>query len=593
MAPPSADSDDDSLISSSSSDSSGSESSDARKKRLKKEKKKLKKMKKTEKKLKKKEKKRDKAESKLSKKEAKSSKAEKKLGKEEDHGKRQRERSPSGRRPEAPQKKARRRSSSGSRSPPRQRNGASALKHVPFKGSLLDICERAARGMSDKGGNTIEDDQVTVHGPDGQLVEKPKAFKTFEEIREFPRQVQAIFRETGFPGPSQIQAYTWPLGLSGKDIIGIAATGSGKTLAFMMPAFIEMYEDRLDPRRDGPGLVVMAPTRELAQQTEAEGNKFGKCLGMRCVAMYGGAPKGDQMRKYRDGCVCIVACPGRLNDFLEGRQVNLKNAKRLVLDEADRMLDMGFEPQIRKIMEHLPSKRHTLFFTATWPKEVRSLAAEILHKPYKVMIGNRDELKGNADVTQLVRLTSAHQKLSVLSEILMEAGLSTRGGLGKALIFCGSKRMCDQLSNSLERNGVPCAAIHGDKDQQQRDQALSDLKTGRIKVLCGTDVAARGLDIKGVGLVVNFDPPGNAEDYVHRIGRTGRAGAKGVAIALLTPEDANKARNILEVMERTGQAAPPELHELASTAGRGKGGGKGGKSGKGGSLASGMMALMR
>lgn len=414
-------------------------------------------------------------------------------------------------------------------------------------------------------------------------------FKTFKEIDEFPREVQSAFQNAGFPGPSQIQAYCWPLGLRGHDVIGVAATGSGKTLAFLMPAFVEMLESRHDARRDGPGLVVMAPTRELAQQTESEGNKFGQCLGMKCVAMYGGAPKGNQMSRYRQGCACIVACPGRLNDFLEGRQVQLKSTRRLVLDEADRMLDMGFEPQIRKIIAHMPDKRHTLFFTATWPKDIQALAAEILRKPYKVMIGNRDELKANADITQLVRITEARSKLDVLAQILSDAGLNSTGGQGKSLIFCSSKRMCDQLTGSLCRAGVSCAAIHGDKDQQQRDQALNDLKNGRIKVLCGTDVAARGLDIKGVGLVVNFDPPNNAEDYVHRIGRTGRAGAKGVAITLLTQDDGNKARNIMEVMDRTGQSAPPELEQLAATAREGKGKGGGRKGGGKGDAA--MMAL--
>eukprot|EP00928_Gymnodinium_smaydae_P071096 TRINITY_DN54773_c0_g1_i1.p1 TRINITY_DN54773_c0_g1~~TRINITY_DN54773_c0_g1_i1.p1 ORF type:complete len:612 (+),score=119.49 TRINITY_DN54773_c0_g1_i1:37-1872(+) len=587
MSPPSASGSEDSASSRSDSESrsqseaqSDSESSSAKRKRLKKAKKDLKKIKKKEKKAKKKQKKLEKKEKKLAKKEAKAGKDTDRRKERKGDGRDSRSASPNVA-PKYALKPARRnrsasrsRSRSAERKP--QRNGN--LHYEPFKGSLLDIVESAARGKTN--GSTIEDDQVTVHNPDGKLVEKPDVFKTFKEIDDFPREVQTAFKEAGFPGPSQIQAYCWPLGLRRKDIIGIAATGSGKTLAFLMPAFIEMYEERLRPERDGPGLLVMSPTRELAQQTEEEGNKFGRCLGFRCVAMYGGSPKHAQMAAYRRGCVCVVACPGRLNDFLESRQVQLGRTKRLVLDEADRMLDMGFEPQIRKILGHLPSKRHTLFFTATWPKEVRSLADDILSRPYKVMIGNRDELKGNADVTQLVRITNAHSKLGVLGEILMEAGLASRGGLGKCLIFCGSKRMCDSLSNSLDRTGVPCAAIHGDKDQQQRDQALNDLKTGRIKVLVGTDVAARGLDIKGVGLVVNFDPANNAEDYVHRIGRTGRAGAKGVALTLLTPDEGNKARNILEVMERTGQAPPPELRELAATAGRGgKGGGKGGSKG--------------
>eukprot|EP00913_Durusdinium_trenchii_P013232 g12420.t1 len=348
-----------------------------------------------------------------------------------------------------------------------------------------------------------------------------------------------------------------------------------------------MVEENHRPERDGPGALVMSPTRELAQQTEAEAQRFGKCLGFRCVAMYGGAPKGEQMARYRQGCHTIVACPGRLNDFLEGGQVRLDGVLKLVLDEADRMLDMGFEPQIRKILAKLPRKRHTLFFTATWPKEVRKLASEILNRPYKVMIGNREVLKGNQepdgthslrskvcapvhvisysyiiyihtkrslfleDITQIVRVMDAFNKNREIVTTLREAGLTTPSASGKALVFCNTKRMCENLSNELHRQGLPCTSIHGDKDlqfghdigaptkskhqdQRQREEALNGLKSGRYKVLIATDVAARGLDIKGVGLVINFDPANNTEDYVHRIGRTGRAGAKGYAITFMT-----------------------------------------------------------
>lgn len=268
-----------------------------------------------------------------------------------------------------------------------------------------------------------------------------------------------------------------------------------------------------------------------------------------------------------------------MNDFLEGGQVRLENASKLVLDEADRMLDMGFEPQIRKILAKVPRKRHTMFFTATWPKEVRQLANEILHKPYKVMIGKRDDLKGNQDITQQVRMVDPMAKHMAIADLLREAGLTRRDSAGKALVFCNTKRLCEQLSQGLLRTGIPCASIHGDKDQMQRDDALNGLKTGRIKVLVATDVAARGLDIKGVGLVVNFDAANNTEDYVHRIGRTGRAGAKGFAVTFLTAADAHKARGIVEVMERTDQKIDPMLRHLADTAGGGKGRRRGGKDG--------------
>eukprot|EP00927_Polykrikos_kofoidii_P000287 TRINITY_DN1010_c2_g1_i1.p1 TRINITY_DN1010_c2_g1~~TRINITY_DN1010_c2_g1_i1.p1 ORF type:complete len:611 (-),score=92.23 TRINITY_DN1010_c2_g1_i1:158-1729(-) len=435
----------------------------------------------------------------------------------------------------------------------------------------------AGRGMT--GGATVKDDEITVTGPDDRPI-RPEKYDRFESIREFPRQlVQELTRR--FPAPSQVQAYTWPLGLQGKDVIGIAATGSGKTLAFLLPAFCEMDRTGLRPERDGPGLLVMAPTRELVQQTEAEAERFGALLGMRCVAMYGGAPKRDQAYKYRGGVHSIIACPGRLNDFLEGGQVKLNNVMKLVLDEADRMLDMGFEPQIRKILEHVPRKRHTLFFTATWPREVRKLASEILYNPFKVMIGNRDELKGNQDVIQQCRIIDGYEKDKAMWSLMQEAGLTQRDSCGKCLVFANTKRQCDQLSNQLYRQGLSCSSIHGDKDQRERDEALNGLKNGRIKVLVATDVAARGLDIKGVGLVVNYDPANNTEDYVHRIGRTGRAGVKGFAVTFLTRQDASKAHGIVEVMQRTNQPVSQELREL-SRGGGGHGGGDRRRWGSGG-----------
>merc|ERR1719277_332654 len=429
--------------------------------------------------------------------------------------------------------------------------------------TLAEACEAAGRGVTS--GQTAQDDEVQVLDPNEEPANIDK-YDQFDDAVDFPRELRNELKKAGFPGPSQIQAWTWPLSVRGKDIIGIAATGSGKTLAFLLPAFAQMVDEGHRPERDGPGLLVMSPTRELAQQTEVEASRFGRCLGFRCVAMYGGAPKMNQMSKYRAGCHTIVACPGRLNDFLEGGQVRLENVRKLVLDEADRMLDMGFEPQIRKILAKVPRKRHTLFFTATWPRDVRNLANEILAKPYKVMIGNRDELKGNQDITQKVRMIDPMSKNREIESLLREAGLASHDSAGKALVFCSTKRMCEQLSQTLSRCGLPCTSIHGDKDQRQRDDALNGLKQGRIKVLVATDVAARGLDIKGVGLVVNYDAANNTEDYVHRIGRTGRAGAKGYAVTFLTSSEGAKARGIVEVMERTDQDVSDELRTLAGVA---------------------------
>ncbi|CAE8629870.1 unnamed protein product, partial [Polarella glacialis] len=427
-------------------------------------------------------------------------------------------------------------------------------------GSIAEACARAARGETS--GETVQDTDIKVFDPNERVIQH-EMYTTFEQCVQFPAQVVAELKKAGFPGPSQIQAYTWPLALQGKDIIGIAATGSGKTLAFLLPAFSEFFKTGMQPLRDGVGLLVMSPTRELAQQIENEANRFGKCLGMWSVSMYGGAPKYEQMKLYRQGAHAIIACPGRLNDMLEGGQVKVDRVKCLVLDEADRMLDMGFEPQIKKVLSYVPKQRHNMFFTATWPKDVRQLASSMLSHPYRVMIGNRDELKANQDVTQQVRIVDQREKRRAIQELLREAGLMQPDSIGKAMVFASTKRMCEELTQELYSAGVSCAAIHGDKGQQERDYALDGLKKGRIKVLVATDVAARGLDIKGVGLVVNYDVANNSEDYVHRIGRTGRAGAKGFAITFLTRADGWKAAGMIKVMESTNQEISQELRTLA------------------------------
>jgi len=441
--------------------------------------------------------------------------------------------------------------------------------------SIAEACLEAASGSA---GETVQDTDVRVIDYDERPLPLHK-FWSFDQCAQFFPQKLIDELKKSFPAPSQIQAFTWPLALYGKDVIGIAATGSGKTLAFLLPAFSDFHKSGLQPQRDGVGLVVMSPTRELAQQIEVEANRFGKCLGMWTVAMYGGAPKWDQLKKYQQGVHAIIACPGRLNDFIEGRQVQVNRVRKLVLDEADRMLDMGFEPQIQKILQHIPGSRHTMFFTATWPREVRQLAATMMGQPAKVMIGNRDELKANQDVTQQVRLVESSQKKAAVLELLQEAGLMDKGAIGKCLIFASTKRMCEELSRQLYACNVACSAIHGDKDQRERDMALNGLKQGRLRVLVATDVAARGLDIKGVGLVVNYDAANNSEDYIHRIGRTGRAGKKGYAITLLSSEDRGKASGIIQAMESTNQHISDELRSFA---GRGGGGGGGGRPYRGG-----------
>jgi len=416
--------------------------------------------------------------------------------------------------------------------------------------------------------------EVTVRGC------RVTPWETFEEC-SFPPQLQNALSNAGFPNPSPIQAYSWPIITEGRDLVGVAKTGSGKTLGFLLPAFKVMLQQRLDPyRAGGPLLLTLAPTRELACQIEVESQKFGNPAGLRSACAYGGAPKGPQLGQLRRGAHVLIATPGRLNDFLKMGAVRLRSVMYLVLDEADRMLDMGFEPQIRSIIAEIPQNRQTMMFTATWPREVRRLAEDFLREPAQVQIGNSDALQANADIDQKVMIVNSQwEKQDKIVEVLQS---QVQHG-DRVLIFTSTKRMCDQLARTLEsRNRIPCVSIHGDREQRERDAALQAFKTGRSPVMVATDVAARGLDIKGVKMVVNFDPANNAEDYVHRIGRTGRAGEKGTALTFLTPDEAKQAREIADVMTKTGLRVPDELADLARNARRSGGNSRYGKGGYGG-----------
>jgi len=415
-------------------------------------------------------------------------------------------------------------------------------------------------------GATVQDQEIKVIDARGQMMSQFPRYATFQDA-PFCASIQADLAKAGFPAPSQIQQYAWPLAMQGYDVIGVAATGSGKTLGFLLPAFHFLMERQI--RAGDPQLLVMAPTRELAVQIEEEAVKFGRASGIKTCCCYGGAPKGPQAMSLRDGVHGVIGTPGRINDFLEGNQIRMQDVCKLVLDEADRMLDMGFEPQIRKILAKVTNPyRHTMFFTATWPQSIRRLASEFLRNPIQIQIGNRDELKGNQDIVQIVTPCTMSNKNQILLQVLSQSGVGDRhNSAAKAIIFCSTKRMCDQLQRDLQRNGVPCAAIHGDKGQREREHALGELKTGAMKLICATDVAARGIDVKGVTLVVNYDAPGNTEDYVHRIGRTGRAGQKGYAVTLISDKDAHALRGIIEVMRRTNQEVTPDVEAMSRNAG--------------------------
>jgi len=388
----------------------------------------------------------------------------------------------------------------------------------------------------------------------------------------FPDYMNKEISRAGFARPTPIQAQGFPIALSGHDLVAIAQTGSGKTLGFMLPGIIHCNnQDYLERGDTSPIVLVLAPTRELAQQIQEVAHTFGQSSRIKNTCVFGGAPKGPQLRDIENGCEVVIATPGRLIDFLEMGKMNLRRVTYMVLDEADRMLDMGFEPQIRRIFEQIRPDRQVLMWSATWPKEVKQLAMDFLHKDYvHINIGSQ-ELSANHRILQIVDVCDEHQKETKLARLLEEIGSDQTA---KILIFVETKRKADELTRLMRRDGWPAMCIHGDKQQKERDWVLGEFKTGSTTILVATDVAARGLDVDDVKFVINYDYPNNSEDYIHRIGRTGRKGNSGTSYTLFTPNNAQKARDLVAVLTEAKQVVNPKLQEL--TSGRGYGGGRGG-----------------
>merc|ERR1719195_190364 len=288
----------------------------------------------------------------------------------------------------------------------------------------------------------------------------PRPVRTFQEAN-FPDYLLQELAAAGFQNPTPIQSQGWPMAMSGRDVIGVAQTGSGKTLAFVMPAIVHINAQPLLERGDGPIVLIIAPTRELACQIKKECDKFGHSSNVKNTCVYGGAPKRDQAYDLRRGAEIVIATPGRLIDFLGSQTTNLRRVTYLVFDEADRMLDMGFEPQIRKIVDQIRPDRQTLLWSATWPREVQALARDFTVNPIQVNIGST-ELTANKDVTQVIRVLQRYEKEQYLDHVLRSAKQNA-----KLIVFTGTKRMADRLEGSLRRMGISAAAIHGDKRQEQ------------------------------------------------------------------------------------------------------------------------------
>jgi len=325
---------------------------------------------------------------------------------------------------------------------------------------------------------------------------------------------------------------------------------------------------------EGPIVLVLAPTRELAVQIKEECDKFGASSEIKNTVVYGGVPKSRQVRDLRSGVEIVIATPGRLIDHLEQGNTNLKRVTYLVLDEADRMLDMGFEPQLRKICSQIRPDRQVLMWSATWPKEVQQLAGDYLHEYYQVTVGSLD-LAGNKDVTQTVDVCADGDKYRNLLRYLKE-NLTAKD---RVLVFVETKKGCDMLTRSLRMDGFQARAMHGDKSQEERDWVLKEFKSCQATLLVATDVAARGLDVDDIRMVVNFDFPNDTETYIHRIGRTGRAGKKGVAVSFFVADkNGRMAKDIIEILNRTDQVVPEELRSASMNV---RPGGRGGRYGGG------------
>ncbi|KAI2837389.1 hypothetical protein CBS11350_8754 [Aspergillus niger] len=320
----------------------------------------------------------------------------------------------------------------------------------------------------------------------------PRPVETFDEAG-FPQYVLSEVKAQGFDRPTAIQSQGWPMALSGRDVVGIAETGSGKTLTYCLPAIVHINAQPLLAPGDGPIVLILAPTRELAVQIQAEISKFGKSSRIRNTCVYGGVPKGPQIRDLSRGVEVCIATPGRLIDMLEAGRTNLRRVTYLVLDEADRMLDMGFEPQIRKIISQIRPDRQTCMWSATWPKEVRQLASDFLNDYIQVNIGSMD-LSANHRITQIVEVVSDFEKRDKMIKHL-EKIMENRAN--KCLIFTGTKRIADEITRFLRQDGWPALSIHGDKQQQERDWVLNEFKTGKSPIMVATDVASRGIGFVG------------------------------------------------------------------------------------------------
>jgi ATP-dependent RNA helicase RhlE len=356
-----------------------------------------------------------------------------------------------------------------------------------------------------------------------------------------PKITKAV-REAGYTEPTPIQTKAIPAILRGNDVIGVAQTGTGKTAAFVLPILQRLSSHGTASGRRGLRALVVAPTRELVVQIEENVRKYSRHLHLRVATIYGGVGEQPQIAALRQGAEIIIATPGRLIDLMDQKYVRYDDLEVAVLDEADRMLDMGFIPAIRKIVRALPTKRQTLMFSATLSNEIETIAGEMLTRPEVVQVGRR--ANPAESVTQFIYETQQHAKTQLLIHLLRDQSMDS------VLVFSRTKHGADKIARKLVAAGVTTATLHSNRSQSQRLAALKAFKSGAVRVLVATDIAARGIDVEGISHVVNYDFPPQPEDYVHRIGRTGRAKAIGDAISFVTPDDASTLRALERFISR-------------------------------------------
>jgi len=424
----------------------------------------------------------------------------------------------------------------------------------PFKKKFYSMCPETEAMSKAEVKAYHSEHSITLYGKGRK---KFKPLRTFSELG-FSKSIMKI--TAGFKVPTPIQAQCWPILGSGRDIIGIAETGSGKTLAFSIPGLAHL-QHRLTTEKTVPGrpmMLIISPTRELAMQSQVVLEEAGKSCKVRSICVYGGVPKWEQKQQLSRGVEVVVATPGRLIDLMGEGACDLSQVSYLVLDEADRMLDQGFERDIRQIIGETHQARQTALFSATWPDSVRELAHSFLSRPIKVTIGS-DDLAAGTRITQIVEVLEDRAREQRLQQLLKKYHADRKN---RILIFALYKKEAARLEGNLSRSGWKVTSIHGDKSQDGRTKAVEEFKSGSVPLLVATDVAARGLDIPGVDYVINYSFPLTIEDYVHRIGRTGRAGREGTAHTFFQQCDKLRAGELVKVLNDAGQNVPKAMMDF-------------------------------